>query len=417
MEGINREKNYKRKKVDKMQNVQFAGGASAGVASPRKKRAQKKKFSLKNVFNVGRKGLDMPLFTLVLILLSIGLIMLFSASYPTGYVYGDSYSFIRDQAVFAVMGLGIMFAVSIVDYHQIRNLSKLIFGVTVGFLLITIIFAGTPIAPREGVASRWINLGFVSFQPSEFAKFALVLVLAKHISKVGDKVKTFSKGVLPCFGFTAIIAGLVLLERHLSATIIILLVAGIIMFVGGIRARWFIGIFGIVLVGIIIVVASGAFDYALSRLDTWLDPFSDYQTKNSLYAIGSGQLLGVGLGQSTQKHLYLPAPQNDFIFAIVCEELGFIGAIIIIALFVALIWRGVSISIHAKDMFGMLLGLGITFIIGIQTVLNICVVTAAIPNTGISLPFFSAGGTSLVTLLAEIGVLLSISKDSYIEKT
>ena len=201
------------------------------------------------------------------------------------------------------------------------------------------------------------------------------------------------------------------------------MLGAILMFVGGTKPRWFI-IGGIVLaVGLILLLLTKG-GYQMNRITIWLDPFSTeldrdltHQTRQSLYAIGSGGLLGVGLGQSRQKYLYLPEPQNDFIFAIVCEELGMVGALVIIVLFALLIWRGVYISIHAKDKFGMLLGLGITFQVGLQAVLNICVVTNTIPNTGISLPFFSYGGTALLMLLGEMGILLNISRSSNIEKT
>ncbi len=228
---------------------------------------------------------------------------------------------------------------------------------------------------------------------------------------------------MPCFGVTAVITGLVLAEKHVSATIIIALLAFIIMFVGGIQFRWFVLLGGIgVIVLIYIVTQTDVFSYAVDRIQGWIDPFnppegvSTYQTIQSLYAIGSGQLLGVGIGQSTQKHLYLPESQNDFIFPIVCEELGFVGAMLVVVLFVALVWRGFVISINAKDKFGMLVGIGMTLTIGIQAAFNICVVTNAFPNTGISLPFFSYGGTALMVALGEMGVLLAISRHSYTEK-
>ncbi len=369
------------------------------------------------LFHLGR-GLDIPILSLVLVLVSIGLIMVFSASYPNAYYSGNSYGYIINQAQFAVIGIIAMLLISVIDYHVLKRFNKLFFGITIVLLVMVLAFRGTAIAPLQGTANRWLDLGFIDFQPSEVAKFTLVVMLASIISKAGDKIKTFRFGVLPCFGATLTIGVLILLERHVSATIIIVTIAAIIMFVGGIKFRWFAIVLGAAGVAILfMVLTTDIFAYAAARLDGWFDPFSVYQTKQSIYAIGSGQIFGVGLGQSRQKYQYLPEPQNDFIFAIVCEELGFIGATIIILLFVALIWRGVYVSIRAKDKFGMLVGLGVTFIIGVQTVLNICVVTAVIPNTGISLPFFSYGGTSLVTLLAEMGVLLSISRSSYVEAT
>lgn len=376
------------------------------------------------LFNLG-VGLDLPLLTIVLTLMAIGLVMLFSASYAYAYYYyGDSYMFIKRQATFAVVGVIIMLLVSVVDYHQFHKFAYIIFGAAVLMLIMVLLFKGTGIAPVKGGANRWLNLAGMEFQPSEIAKFALVIMLAHIISKAGNKVETFKHGVVPCFLYTGLIAALVIAEKHVSATIIILIIACVVMFVGGIKLRWFAALGAIGGVAIIyLVFFSNSFTYALTRIQGWLDPFNPpqgvdtWQTQQSLYAIGSGQLLGVGLGQSRQKYLYLPEPQNDFIFAIVCEELGLIGALIIVILFAALIWRGVVISINAKDKFGMLVGLGVTFTIGIQAVFNICVVTNAFPNTGISLPFFSYGGTALMILLGEMGVLLSVSRGAYLEKT
>ena len=381
-----------------------------------------------HIFALGM-GLDLPLLILICILTAIGLVMLFSASYAYAFSnYGDSFMFIKKQGQFALIGIVVMLLISMYDYHQFHKLATLIYIVAVGLLLV-VFFGGLLgiewLVPNKNGATRWINLGFVEFQPSEVGKFAMVTMLADYISRKSEKIlSSNTKGVLPCFGFFIGIAVLVVLEKHLSATIIITLLAFIIMYIGGIKLRWFVGIGALAVVGVAcLVLFTDMFSHSLARIQGWLDPFNPpegvdtWQTRQGLYAIGSGGILGVGLGQSKQKYLYLPEPQNDFIFAIVCEELGFIGAVIIILLFAMLIWRGVYISINAKDKFGTLLGLGITFIVGIQTVLNICVVTNAIPNTGISLPFFSYGGTSLLMLLGEMGILLSISRHSYVEKT
>ena len=229
--------------------------------------------------------------------------------------------------------------------------------------------------------------------------------------------------MVPYVAIMGLVAALIFLESHLSATLIILALGAIMMFVGGTKPRWFL-IGGVLVAAVLLFVVVTKGGYQMDRIRIWLDPFSSdldrdltHQTRQSLYAIGSGGLLGVGLGQSRQKYLYLPAPQNDFIFAIVCEELGFVGALVIIVLFALLIWRGVYVSIHARDKFGMLLGLGITFQVGLQAVLNICVVTNTIPNTGISLPFFSYGGTALLMLLGQMGILLNISRSANVEKT
>lgn len=379
------------------------------------------------LFSLGA-GLDMPLLIFTLVLLAIGLVMLFSASYASSYyLQGNSYYYISRQAVFAVFGVAAMLVISTFDYHSFHKLAIVIFGISL-FLLVFLLICRyahiESIADWEGDATRWLNFGIVSFQPSEIAKFGLIVMLAHMISQNLDRMDTFRYGVVPYVAIIGLFAALIFLESHLSATLIILALGAIMMFVGGTKPRWFV-IGGILVAAVLLFLVISKGGYQLGRIIGWLDPFSSdlpegvdtYQTRQSLYAIGSGGLLGVGLGQSRQKYLYLPAPQNDFIFAVVCEELGLVGALVIIVLFALLIWRGVYVSIHAKDKFGMLLGLGITFQIGLQAVLNICVVTNTIPNTGIALPFFSYGGTALLMLLGEMGILLNISRSSNIEKT
>lgn len=378
------------------------------------------------LFSLGA-GLDMPLLIFILVLLAIGLVMLFSASYANSYyLQGNSYYYISRQAVFAVFGVAAMLVISTFDYHSFHKLAIVIFGVSL-FLLVFLLICRyahiESIANWEGDATRWLNFGFVSFQPSEIAKFALIVLFAHMISRNLDRMDTFRYGVVPYVAIIGLFAALIFLESHLSATLIILALGAIMMFVGGTKPRWFL-IGGVLVAAVLLFVVVTKGGYQMDRIRIWLDPFSSdldrdltHQTRQSLYAIGSGGLLGVGLGQSRQKYLYLPAPQNDFIFAIVCEELGFVGALVIIVLFALLIWRGVYVSIHARDKFGMLLGLGITFQVGLQAVLNICVVTNTIPNTGISLPFFSYGGTALLMLLGQMGILLNISRSANVEKT
>jgi cell division protein FtsW len=379
----------------------------------------RKKFRLFSV----RSGLDMPFLFLTLTLVVIGLIMLFSASYANAYyLHGSSYYFISRQAVFAVLGVIAMLLISYFDYHHLHKFAVPILMISY-LSLVLVLFT-----PRINGVHRWIALGPLGqFQPSELAKFGLILVFAHLISINFKRMNTFRYGVLPYLLILGATAGLLVLEPHVSATVIIVFLAGVMLFIGGVRLRWFGLAFGGAAAAVAyLVLFTQKFSYANDRIVAWLDPFSTaskelmadtWQTRQSLYAIGSGGLLGLGLGQSRQKYLYLPEPQNDFIFAIVCEELGFIGALIIIILFAMLVWRGVSISLKAKDKFGMLLGIGLVVQVGLQFVLNIAVVTNTIPNTGISLPFFSSGGTSLVLLLAEMGVVLSISRTSAIEKT
>ena len=412
--GLRRIPGYRQPEPPRPRRQQPAEGAS-------KRRPMRYK-----LFSLGA-GLDMPLLIFILVLLAIGLVMLFSASYANSYyLQGNSYYYISRQAVFAVFGVTAMLLISTFDYHSFHKLAIVIFGVSV-FLLVFLLICRyahiESIANWEGDATRWLNFGFVSFQPSEIAKFALIVLFAHMISRNLDRMDTFRYGVVPYVAIMGLVAALIFLESHLSATLIILALGAIMMFVGGTKPRWFL-IGGVLVAAVLLFVVVTKGGYQMDRIRIWLDPFSSdldrdltHQTRQSLYAIGSGGLLGVGLGQSRQKYLYLPAPQNDFIFAIVCEELGFVGALVIIVLFALLIWRGVYVSIHARDKFGMLLGLGITFQVGLQAVLNICVVTNTIPNTGISLPFFSYGGTALLMLLGQMGILLNISRSANVEKT
>ena len=412
--GLRRIPGYRQPESPRPRRQQPAEGAS-------KRRPMRYK-----LFSLGA-GLDMPLLIFILVLLAIGLVMLFSASYANSYyLQGNSYYYISRQAVFAVFGVAAMLLISTFDYHSFHKLAIVIFGVSL-FLLVFLLICRyahiESIANWEGDATRWLNFGFVSFQPSEIAKFALIVLFAHMISRNLDRMDTFRYGVVPYVAIMGLVAALIFLESHLSATLIILALGAIMMFVGGTKPRWFL-IGGVLVAAVLLFVVVTKGGYQMDRIRIWLDPFSSdldrdltHQTRQSLYAIGSGGLLGVGLGQSRQKYLYLPAPQNDFIFAIVCEELGFVGALVIIVLFALLIWRGVYVSIHARDKFGMLLGLGITFQVGLQAVLNICVVTNTIPNTGISLPFFSYGGTALLMLLGQMGILLNISRSANVEKT
>ena len=364
-----------------------------------------------------RNGIDLTFLFLVLILLSIGLIMMFSASYASSYYEtGDSFYYIKRQLLFAVVGVVMMLAIANIDYRILHRFAFLIYAGTL-FLLVVVL-----IVPTREDAKRWINLGFTTFQPSELAKFAIVLIFAHLISVNYERMKNPRYGVWPFLVLLGVVVMLMLLEPHLSGTILIVSIGVVMMFVGGTDLKWFM--LGGVLIGVAIVAAvliPGVVPYAMDRLQYWIDPWSDpqnkgFQTIQSLYAIGSGGLMGVGIGNSRQKHLYLPEPHNDFVFSVVCEELGFIGATLIILLFVLLIWRGYVVAMRCRDRFGSMLAVGLTTQVGVQTVLNIAVVSNTIPNTGISLPFFSYGGTALVMLLCEMGVILSVSRQTNIEK-
>ena len=410
--------------VSQRQQVAAPRGMASGALAPEVGKVKKRVRKKFRVFSA-RSGVDRPLFYLILVLLVIGLIMLFSASYAYSYYYFDnSYHFITPQALFAVLGLVLMGLISLFDYHHLHKFAFPLFFITLGLLAAVKVLADSSIAPILNGANRWLYIGPINFQPSEIAKFTLVLIFAHLISINYHKMGTFRYGVLPYLIILAMIAGLILVENHVSATLIVLAIAAVMLFIGGVKLRWFAVAGGLAGAGILyLLLYSDKFSYALDRIKGWLDPFNPpagvdtWQTQQSLMAIGSGQALGLGLGQSRQKYLYLPEPQNDFIFAIVCEELGFVGALVIILLFALLIWRGIVVSLNAQDKFGTMLGIGITAQVGIQVILNIMVVTNTIPNTGISLPFFSYGGTSLVILLCEMGVLLSVSRSSSLDKT
>lgn len=364
-------------------------------------------------------SIDIPFLGLTIALLTIGLIMLFSASYPYAYYYKDSsyYYFIR-QIVFAVAGLVAMLLMSKINYKILKAIYKPVFVVTIA-LLVIVLFYHTNFKEFK----RWIPLGPVTIQPSDLAKFTIILTLAVYISKYYKKMKTMKYGILIPVGIIAVFCGLIYLEHHLSCTILMFFIGACLMFAGG--SDWKLFAFGlavIVLLGFLVVSFPTLIEnYAGERIVAWLDKDYDplngrWQTNNSLYAIGSGGFFGVGLGNSKQKYLYVSEPQNDFIFSIVCEELGFLGAAIIIALFAALVIRGLIIASRCKDKFGSLLVIGVVAQIGLQVVLNILVVTDTLPNTGFALPFFSYGGTAIFMLLFEIGVVLSVSRKTNQQK-
>ena len=361
-------------------------------------------------------SMDITFFVLVMVLLTFGLIMLFSASYAYAfYRYkGDSFHFIKRQALFAVVGVVGMLVISKIDYHLLRKFVFWVFGIAYA-LLIVVLFM-----PPINNAHRWISLKVVTFQPSEIMKFAIILLFAHLISVNYKRMGTFAYGVLPFLFFLGIVAVVMLLEPHLSGTVLIMAIGLIMMFVGGTKYRYFALALAMVVLGVIAIVMIKGIDYVQVRLAGWLDPFHDtqddtYQTVQSLLAIGSGGLWGLGLGQSRQKFLYLPEPANDFIFSVVCEELGFIGATIIILLFVMFVYRGFVIASKAPDKFGTMLVVGLTVQIGIQAMLNIAVVSNTIPNTGISLPFFSYGGTALLFQLFQMSIILNVSRQCAME--
>ncbi len=363
--------------------------------------------------------LDITFLALVLILLTTGLVMLFSASYAFSYEqYGNSYKFISRQALFAAVGVAVMLLISKIDYRFWRKFAWVLYIVSI--VLLAVVKILPPMLKGKDV-KRWIVIGPINFQPSEIAKFAVILLFASLIAANHKQMKSFK-----FVAFLVLLLGipcvLVVVEPHLSATVLIFAIGIVLLIVGGLQKRYIIG--GVIagVGGGALAIATGVISYGSDRIKYWLDPWADaksngFQTIQSLLAIGSGGILGRGIGQSRQKYLWLPEPHNDFIFAIVCEELGLVGAIVIILFFCLLVWRGFTIAMRAQDKFGSLLALGLTFQVGLQAMLNIWVVTNTIPNTGISLPFFSYGGTSLLILLAEMGIVLSVSRGASIEKS
>lgn len=367
----------------------------------------------KDFFTLG--AMDIPFFALTIALLTIGLVMLFSATYPYALQnHDDSYYFFKRQLIFSLIGIVGMLFVSKINYRILKRFLWIIFFGTIALLCLVLVYH-----TNVGDFKRWIPLGPITIQPSDIAKFTIVLVLADYISKNHKHMKEPITGIVIPLVIIAIFCGLIFLEHHNSGTILVFCIGAVMMFCGG--SNWKLFVLGAALVGavvaFVIINPEVLMKYAGARIEAWLDKDFDplgarWQTNNSLYAIGSGGLFGAGLGNSKQKFLYVSEPQNDFIFSIVCEELGFFGAAVIILIFALLFIRGVQIAMKSRDRFGALLVIGIVSQVAIQTIFNILVVTDTIPNTGIALPFFSYGGTSIIMLLAEMGVVLSVSRKS-----
>jgi cell division protein FtsW len=365
-----------------------------------------------------KKPFDFILFMTVLILLSLGLIMVFSASAPMAEKEtGNIYYYIKRQLIFAAIGMVSMLFAANYDYHKIgRKTVWALFLVSI-VLLILVLIPG--IGSEANDSRRWVEIAGVRFQPSELAKLALILFYSFNLSRRKRPLNSFFGDLMPYLFVLGIICVLLLLETHLSATIIMIAISMIILFVAGAKIRHFAILFVPVVVMIIAVISFT--DYMTPRINSWIDPWSDprgigYQTIQSLYAIASGGLFGRGLGQSMQKFLYVPEPHNDYIFPIIAEELGFIGVLVILLLFLIFIWRGIKIAVHAPDLYGCLIASGITALIAVQSLFNVAVVTNSVPPTGVSLPFFSAGGTALILFMTEAGILLNISRYSTYER-
>lgn len=362
-------------------------------------------------------SVDIPFLVLTLLLLLVGLTMLYSASYAqseydTGYAISTRY--LQKQAVCAIIGLAAMWLLSRIPADFWYRMAWPLYGVSIALLLSVLLFG-----QEVNGAKRWINIAGLQFQPSEVAKFAIIVLFARLTRQFGPDAKEFRFGVL---GFGGALIGILLplaLEKHLSAIMLMGMVAVVMMFVAGTHPKWLLTGAGAAVVFVLIYIS--VMGYAGDRVTAWIHPEQDpgdtgYQILQSLYAIGSGGLFGLGLGRSRQKYLYLPFQYNDYIFAIICEELGLVGALLIIALFAALILRGYWIALQASNRFATVLAAGLVTLIAVQTVLNLGVVTNLLPSTGIALPFFSYGGTALAVNLGEIGIVLGISRSRNLPK-
>lgn len=384
----------------------------------RRQQSREKRHKKRELREIARGPIDLPFLILVLMLVVIGLIMLFSASFPSALKeHNDALFFVRGQAGNALVGIAAMMAVSRVNYQRLRGFSTIALVGSL-FLLFLVI---TPFGVTRNFATRWLRLLLVAgplYQPSELAKLGIIIYFANTISIRKDKMRTFKQGILPYGLILFAYAVLMLMEPHMSGCILLVGIGAVMMVVGGMHWLWVtVGIGGACVGGYVLLFTDfmEKVGYNSDRITTWRDPWWDvgdksYQMAQSLIAIGSGGALGVGLGKGRQKFQFLPEEHNDFIFAVVCEELGYIGAGIIMVLFALLILRGYWIAIKARDRFGALIAVGVTTQIALQTFLNIAVVTGLIPATGISLPFFSYGGTALMIQLFEVGMVLSVSR-------
>ncbi len=357
-----------------------------------------------------KKGpVDFPVLLTTIILVAIGIVMVFSASYYSAAEnWGDGLYFFKRQCLWALIGFAGLFTASRIDYYKLQKYSRLFIIISI-ILLILVLLIGEP----RNNAKRWLGIGNLSIQPAEIAKFAMIFFIADTISRDRERIKKFFTGLVPILITAGLVFGLILLQPNLSTAGSILILTMVMLFAGGARILHLGGLVGAGAAAAVVLTKSA--DYRFERFTSFLDPWANpleggWQLIQSLYSLGSGGLFGLGLAQSRQKYFYLPYPETDFIFAIIGEELGFIGITFLISLFLILIWRGIRIALTAPDLFGCLLAAGIISMIAIQVVINIAVVTVSMPTTGVPLPFISYGGSSLAMFLTGIGVLLNISK-------
>lgn len=400
--------------------------ASGSVPKKRKTSADRKKEMTSEGVSKGYSekplsgAMDYPFLIILMSLLALGIIMMFSASYAWAISEGlDGAYYAKKQIAMAAVGIVFMLIAARFDYHLYRK-PIIVFGVFGVAIVLMLLCRIGPFTDPHNDSYRWVKFGPLSFQPSEIMKFAVILLFSYLISINYSKLKYAKYGIFPFMSVLVIVIALMAIQPHISGTIIICAIGVVMMFVGGTNIKHLLVLGAIGVTGIIVLVlllsTKFGFTYFEDRMISWIDPFNDeaaaetWQTRNSLIAIGSGGIFGLGFGNSRQKFLYLPEAKNDFVFAVVCEELGFFGAIVVIVLFLLFIGRGFFIATRACDKFGMMLATGLTVQIGIQALLNIAVVTNTIPNTGVSLPFFSYGGTALIMQLVQMGVILNVSR-------
>jgi len=357
-------------------------------------------------------------------LVAIGIIMVFSSSYSYTLVnLGDGYHYLKRVSIWAVVGTLAMIFFSKVNYWHWSKYANLAFIVSIILLILVL----TPLGIERNYARRWLGVGeSLTFMPSEVAKFAAIIFIPTSISRKKEKMQTFSQGILPYLMIIGLYFGLIFKQPDFSTAFVVVVMIFAMVFVGGIKFSHFLSIAGTGVGAITLLLAyilfSGKGGYKAERITTFLDPWKDptdkgYQVIQSLLAIGTGGIFGRGLGRSVQKHFYLPEPQNDFIFSIIAEELGFIGGITVILLFMILIWRGIKIAMSAPDMLGCLMSTGVITMIAVQVMINIAVATSSMPATGIPLPFISYGGSSLVIFMSAIGIVLNISKHTNLDRS
>ncbi len=360
-----------------------------------------------------RESFDPTLVVVTVLLLTIGIVMVHSASAVVSMEkFHDSFGYAKRQLIWAFIGVLAMLWLSRMDYHRLRALAPKITVVSFAFLTAVLI---PGIGTVRGGSRAWLGIGSFGIQPSEFAKLCLIIFLAHFLADAGERMQSFYKGLLPPLLLAVFAILLVMLEPDLGQSVVIMGATVILLFAAGARLSHLSGLAGVGLLGfgVLIAMAPYRLERVVSFLDPWKDPLkSGYQIIQSLYALGSGGVLGLGIGQSRQKYLYLPEPQTDFVYSILGEELGFLGAVSVLLLFSVLVWRGFRIAIYAKDAFGALLAAGITGMIAVQVLINVGVVTGSIPATGITLPFISYGGSSLTLMLSGIGIVLSVSRQA-----